>query len=48
MASQLEAFRMIQEATELMPKIFRNWRPWDAEDDEEEDGIHRIELIEER
>lgn len=51
MASQLEAFRMIQEATELMPKIFRNWKPWDSpewDDEEEGDGIHRIELIEER
>lgn len=47
MASQLEAFRMIQEATETMPKIFRNWKPWDAED-EEEDNVHRIEWIEER
>lgn len=52
MHSQLEAFRMIQEATETMPKIFRNWIPWDSPiwEDENEgwDGIHRIDWIEER
>lgn len=47
MAAQIEALRMIEERTLSLQKIFREWKPWDAEDDEE-DIVHRIEWIEER
>lgn len=50
MAAQIEALRMIEEHTLLLQKIFREWKPWDSPewDEEEGDGIHRIEWIEER
>lgn len=36
LASQLEAFRMIQEATEAMPGVFQNWKSWEELDAEAE------------
>lgn len=33
LASQLEAFKLIQEATENMPTIFKEWKPWDSEEE---------------